>query len=137
MPYKITPAQDPQAIAERQIGSGPAIRFTPFDSCIGLLGRRGTQVTGLHLVMISGNALFSKQDASFAVGWLKAYPDDTPLDEVKVVGEVEAWKSSCKEAYEQLIKLLADTGAPVAVGPTGQGTYAAGVAGSQIQVTRA
>jgi hypothetical protein len=39
MPYKLSQAADPQAIAEREYASAPEIQFTEFTSCIGVIAK--------------------------------------------------------------------------------------------------
>jgi hypothetical protein len=101
MAYSLNPAQDVMAIAEQQFGSGEEIRFTSFTSCIGVIARKGNQVTGIHLVMLSqDDTPFNDDAATLTIETLGNYT------QVVVIGQIEMWEDNFREPYQTLINGL-------------------------------
>ena len=126
MSYVLNQA-NPMRIAEQEYASATTIRFTPFTSCIGLVARKGTMLTAVHLVIMSNtDTLFDDGAAKQVASILGAY------DEVVVLGLIDIWEDNVP-AYRTLIKSLKS---PTFV-PKNDGTYGAIVANGKISITTA
>jgi hypothetical protein len=102
MAYTFSKAANPMAIAEQEYSiEHQEIRFTKFTSCIGLIPRRGNQVGGVHLVIMSkDDSPFDTDAADRAVRLIE------PYDRVVVIGETDFWEDNVGPAYRHLLSLL-------------------------------
>jgi len=100
MAYVYTLASDLQNISEQEYGTANEIQFTNFNSCIGVVARKGNNVTGVHLVIVSTDQTIFDNVA--AEGCVNLLPDD--YDEVIVYGIIETW--SLVAGYQRLLNLL-------------------------------
>lgn len=127
MSYTFAPAANVMAIKEQEFGSSGEVRFTTFTSCIGLLGRRGDTVTGVHLVMFSSDdTQFNQAAAAEAVALLGSF------EKVVVIGHTGIWSGAGGEisaAYGAMLEML---GNPVVI-PVDDGIYGGRVAGGVFQ----
>ena len=104
MAYLYTQANDLAKISEQEYGTGEEIWFTYFDSCIGVIARKGDNVTGVHLVRLSKDATYF--DNSAAQGCVDLLPD--AYDDVVVFGVNDEWEADekVKAGYAHLLSLL-------------------------------
>jgi len=124
MAYVFAQAQDVMRIEEQEYGSGNAIRFSAFTSCIGLIARHDDQVTGVHLVMLSNDdSPFDNNAANAAVNLLP------PYTEVVVIGQANMWADNLPGPYNHLLGLLNN---PIVI-DVNDGTYGGRVAGGVFQ----
>lgn len=85
--YQLVPG-DANALAEKEYATAKIIKFTYLDSCIGVVGRKGDDLTGVHLVL-DIEKLDEQADnvAQQIVDLLQG------SDEVIIVGLIEVWKN--------------------------------------------
>ena len=110
----------PTGIAELESGSGKAINFTGISSCLGVIGKNGDTLVGVHLPLYDKNgvsvATSNAANLGTAVGNLMA-----GCDSIYIVGEKMVWLSSGARAHYDAVRN--------AVGgvefPMGSGQYAA------------
>jgi len=128
MAYLYTQANDLAKISEQEYGTGEEIWFTHFDSCIGVIARKGDDVTGVHLVRLSKSESYF--DNSAAQGCVDLLPD--AYDDVVVIGLLSEWaeSESVKGGYEHLLSLLTN---PTKI-QYGAGTYGFRVHNSRMQL---
>jgi hypothetical protein len=101
MPYTFTPGGNPAAIAEQDYAAAASVTFTRFTSCIGLLARNGTKVTGVHLVMFSNtDTPFDNAAANAAVHLLGNYSS------IVVIGQVGMWQDNLTAPFQHLVAQL-------------------------------
>lgn len=88
MAYPMESTSEHLAIAEQQHCTSNMIKFTAFDSCLGIVARKGKLLTAAHLVLHSktGSAI-GAQDAPEVASVF----DQAPYDEIDIVGEVSGW----------------------------------------------
>ncbi len=107
------------AIAEQEYATAGTIQFTAFTSCIGIISRSGTQITGIHLVIKSADdTLFNDAVIPVITGILGNY------DQVWVIGRTGLWENpqnGVNVAYDHLIAALTNP----AIYPLADGTYGA------------
>lgn len=88
MPYNFNNAENAMIINEMECGTGEIIQFTPFTSCLGVVGRYGSTVTGIHLVAVDAQGtLFNDEMATAVKDKL------TGCDEWIFMGFVDSWLS--------------------------------------------
>lgn len=85
--YQLVPG-DANALAEKEYATAKIIKFTYLDSCIGVVGRKGDDLTGVHLVL-DIEKLNEQADnvAQQIVDLLQR------SDEVIIVGLIELWEN--------------------------------------------
>lgn len=110
-------------IAELEWGSAPSIGFTFFDSCLGLLGRSGNDVIGVHLVMVASR-VFDDEAAALAASVVLG------CNEVAVIGNVSLWEDNVPGPFQAMGRLI---GAWRRMTDRGRGTYGGRVNGGRIQ----
>jgi hypothetical protein len=86
-------------IAELRWGRADAVRFTFFDSCLGLLGREGGQIIGVHLVMVA-DRVFDDEAAALAASVV------IRCNEVWAIGNVDLWVQSVPGPMQTMANLL-------------------------------
>ncbi|EEA96836.1 hypothetical protein [Pseudovibrio sp. JE062] len=125
MPYQLTPAADPMAIAERQYGTKKTeVRFTAFTSCIGIVSRTGDEVTGVHLSIKNENGeLFDAAAIPQVMAALGAN-----YTEVFIIGSIDIWQNpdnGVADAYAELERQVRDgvNEQDFNTYPLGNGTY--------------
>ncbi len=121
MPFK--QAKDIHNIQEMEYGTGKEIKFSPFDSCIGLIGKSGSEVTGVHLVLFSSEGMIDAKTAELAVHQLGS------CTQLAIVGLTDIWRDTAEDAWG-VLKTAVATGTIVR---TGKGTFAARVSDSALQ----
>jgi hypothetical protein len=100
MAYEFKEAATPWYIEEQQYKTQKdfnGIRFSLFTSCIGVMGRNGKIVTGVHLVLVGNGGNFDKAAADETIRLLGSHTESY------VVGDIRGWKQDVKEAYTRLI----------------------------------
>ncbi|PLY42111.1 hypothetical protein CSZ94_12080 [Janthinobacterium sp. ROICE36] len=124
MSYVFTHAANALSIAEQQYATAGTVRFSAFTSCIGLLARNGTNVTGVHLVMFSNtDSPFDNAAAEAAIALLGAY------QQVVVIGQTGMWDDNFHGPYQHLLAGLAH---PIVI-DVNDGTYGGRVANNVFQ----
>lgn len=95
MSYTFKETTNTMNIQMNEYASGEMIQFSYFDSCIGVVIARGTEVTGLHLDTegLDSDAI---QDA------IKIIKAKGKYDSVAIIGCVDALKNSKKVLYKEL-----------------------------------
>jgi hypothetical protein len=133
MPYKLKGGTDPANIAEQEYATSSTIGFTTFTSCIGVIAKKGSELTGIHLVMVADDHSTFDEQAATAVH--QALPDT--YDKVSIVGCINLWENpdnGVRAAFQKLsggIKSLEK----VQVYDRDFGIYGATIEGSDIKVT--
>ncbi len=128
--YLLSEAADPQNIKEREWGTGAEIKFSTFTSCIGIIGKVGTSVIGVHLSIMDSTGNFaSAQDMSRICDFLTEKGVDTNTS--KVIGCISVWKTSNQGAWDSLIRRL--EGADEY--PLGEGSYGAKIGEAGVELT--
>lgn len=90
MGYNFTAAANPLAIAEQEYATADTIMFTTFTSCIGVIAKKGTQLTAIHLVMTARDGtLFNQVTASRII--FEVLPAN--YDKVLIIGCTDLWKN--------------------------------------------
>ena len=108
---------------ERYATNDGSIQFDYFDSCLGIVGRAGTHLTGVHLVYIGANGIRLDGNADDAAG----NKDNTALNvaahlqgqlctESKIVGDETGWDATASFFMRRLRNYLNALGAPSAAG---------------------
>jgi hypothetical protein len=128
MPYTIDPIAFPNALAipERRWASAQQIQFTPFTSCIGLIGINGPNLTALHLGLVDGAFGFDNAAADQAAAIMAPCAAG-----IFVIGETAYWTNTVPGPYQHLLNQL---NAPNLY-PLADGTYGADLVGGVIQLT--
>jgi hypothetical protein len=126
MTYTLSQAANAMAIAEYEYATGPAIQFTAFNSCAGVLAKAagGGQIIGVHLVAVTNDpagGAFSAADAATVRARLVALSYDP--NSVTVIGQ---WN-----CFEQ--QALAGLG-PATFDPPEQGVFGAALVGADIVI---
>lgn len=91
---------DKWSVAEKEYVTAKVIKFTYLDSCIGVVGRKGDDLTGVHLVMDIENIEFGEQADNVVqqiVDLLKG------SDEVIIVGDYKGWSAEGSLSNHELI----------------------------------
>ena len=86
-------------IAELQWGRAASVRFTFFDSCLGLLGREGNDVIGVHLVLVA-DRLFDDEAAALAASVV------IHCNEVWAIGNVDLWYQTVPGPMQTMANLI-------------------------------
>lgn len=101
MNYYFYKARDVLWIREQEIGVGEAIRFSNFDSCIGVVAFVGNKIWGAHLVLTGNENPLKPSDKesrsinSEDVSYLRnIFPDQ--LDETYICGKFDEWESNAR-----------------------------------------
>jgi hypothetical protein len=129
VPYTLTQAADPMAIAECQWALASAVKFTTFTSCIGVIGQIGQQnILGIHLVAVdSGGNAFDLGD----VPQVQAVCTNAGVGSTWIIGGVAYWENSLAAAYNALVTALNPT-----IYSWGDGQYGAEIdANGQVEFT--
>lgn len=63
MPYELNKRTDALNIEERQYSSGPEIKFTHFSSCIGVIAKKGAELTAVYLSICAEDGSIFGADA--------------------------------------------------------------------------
>lgn len=88
-------------IAEHQWARGPELKFTNFDSCIGVVGRQGNELTGVHLVCVGEqDVVFNDAVANQVIELLAG------SEETAIFGFAEIWQSNFPEPYHKLTQMV-------------------------------
>ena len=89
MPYTISKTTNPLKINEQEYASGPEIKFTAFTSCIGVIAKKGTELTAIHLVIVAKDgSTFCANDVPEVVNLLPKTPDA-----VTIFGCIDVWNN--------------------------------------------
>jgi hypothetical protein len=99
MSFELSQTMLTDTIAELRWGKAAAVRFTFFDSCLGLLGRDGAQVIGVHLVMVA-DRVFDDEAAALAASVV------IRCSEVWAIGNVDLWRQSVPGPMQTMANLL-------------------------------
>ena len=98
--YPALNAGNANEITEERYATGNgAISFGNFDSCLGIVGRNGTNLTGIHLVYVDGNGVRLdganddlNQNKALTVATIASLLN--AMDEVKLVGDIDGWNGT-------------------------------------------
>lgn len=99
--YDFTEAKNVMAIAEQEYGTAGEILFTAFTSCVGVMARTGSQITGVHLVLMGKGDVPFDDDAADEV--LKLIGN--AYEQVFVIGSVSLWEKENQAFVKMLGKL--------------------------------
>lgn len=127
MSFELTQTMLNQQIAELQWASAPTVGFTYFDSCLGLLGRDGNDVIGVHLVMVA-DRVFDDEAAALAASVVLS------CSEVAVVGNVQLWRDNVPGPFQTMARLIGGAWRPMA--DRGRGTYGGRINAGRVQYRR-
>lgn len=131
VPYKLTKASNPLAIAEREYASAPKIQFTTFTSCIGVIAKDGNTLTAVHLVMITAKEhTFNTSDAAKVLARLPK-----KADAVTIVGSIDMWESGNGDVLTAGFQKLASRLENVKKDYRGDGKYSASIVNGEIVVS--
>ncbi len=98
MPYDFNKTDNTLQITEQRYGESNEIRFSNFDSCIGLIAKNGNTLTGVHLVMFSNDdSSFDNTAADDAINLLGDY------EEVIIIGQANMWNDNLHAPYQHLL----------------------------------
>ena len=112
MPYTLTPAASALAIAELQYASGNEVCFTTIGSnSIGVVGRKGERLTGVHLTANSADGTVFDIKAADAVAAIIGDVTHTLW-----IGPFHAWFARFEDAMNHIGTLLHNHG-EMEVGP--------------------
>lgn len=133
MGYTLTKGTDPMKIAEQQYATGSEIKFTAFTSCVGIIARKGSSLTGVHLVLKAKDESIFDQAAATAVH--AVLPDK--YDEVMIIGCVNIWQNPSNNVQAAFEKLQAGISSlqKVQIYNFTDGTYGGAIEGGKIDVT--
>ena len=95
-------------ISEEKYATGNgSIVFTYFDSCFGVVGRNGTNLTGIHLVYVGNNEVSlmganddGDQNKATTAVTIASLVDS--YDEVKLVGDIAGWNQNASFFMQSL-----------------------------------
>lgn len=124
MSFELTQTMMTDHIAELQWGSAPEVKFTYFDSCLGLLGRDGSDIIGAHLVMAKQD-FFDDEAAALAASVVLS------CSEVAVIGNVQLWESSVPGPFQIMARLIGRAWRPMT--DRGRGTYGGRINAGRVQ----
>jgi hypothetical protein len=124
MSFELTHTMLTDHVAELQWAAAPEVGFTYFDSCLGLLGRDGTDVIGVHLVMATDD-FFDDEAAALAASVVLR------CAEVAVVGNVRLWEDSVLGPFRTMARLIGGAWRPMT--DRGRGTYGGRINAGRIQ----
>ena len=135
MPYTISKTTNPLKINEQEYASGSEIKFTAFTSCIGVIAKKGTELTAVHLVIVAKDgSIFCANDVPAVVNLLPKTPDA-----VTIFGCIDVWNNPAngKELHEAFQKLTAElkTSKKYQQHEKDLGTYGAKIDGDDIKIT--
>ncbi len=118
MPYNFTRTLDRQEILEAQYAWGRKIMFSPFTSCIGVVGKQCMELIGAHLVMVGPDGGVIDDETANAAAALVA-----TCSRVLIIGHVYMWEDNLGAIYHQLKGQIGHH--KIKEVNTGDGTYGA------------
>ncbi len=124
MPYSFSETGEALTIAETRYATAKQVGFTTFTSCIGLLGRVGSQVTGVHLVIAKDD--FVDEETVVAAAALV-----TNCSKVLIIGHTQLWRSNVGDVYARLVREIG--AGRVTEVETGDGKFGGRVSGGTLQ----
>lgn len=124
MSFELSQTMMVDNIPELRWGRADAVGFTYFDSCLGLLGREGDRVIGVHLVMAT-DGFFDDLAAALAASVV------IHCREVAVIGNVQLWRDSVPGPMQTMARLIGAGWQPMT--DRGSGTYGGRVVGGRLQ----
>lgn len=124
MSFELTQTVLTDQIAELQWGEAREVGFTYFDSCLGLLGRDGSNVVGVHLVMATTD-FFDQEAAALAASVV------LHCSEVAVIGNVRLWQQSVPGPFQTMADLVGRAWRPMT--DRGRGTYRGRISGGRVE----
>jgi hypothetical protein len=102
MSYTLSLAMSADRIDERRYAEGPRLRFTTFNSCIGVVGVDGGELTGVHLSLVDANGTAFDRSAADAVALIMS-----GCGSIVIFGQVNFWKEcELSAAYQYLCAQL-------------------------------
>ncbi len=117
MPYNFIKARNALAIDTQEYATAAEIRFTTFTSCIGVIARKGTMLTAVHLVQAGTSKYYPDPTAKYAEYFSPNNASQVinvivgkPFDEIKIIGHVSSWNNVRNQAHAGFQKLLAEAG---------------------------
>lgn len=99
MSFELSQTMMTNNVAELQWGRAASVRFTFFDSCLGLLGRDGNHVVGVHLVMVADRP-FDDEAAALAASVV------VHCNEVWAIGNVNLWLQNVRGPMQTMAALV-------------------------------
>ena len=89
MAYPLTGTTTATAIKEREYATAAVIKFTKFTSCIGVIAKKGDEMTAVHLAMRATDG--SDFDTAAATAVLDLLPKDP--DAAAIFGCISMWEN--------------------------------------------
>lgn len=102
MPYTFTQTTDAMGIKEQEYATAKEVKFTKFTSCVGIISRKGTMLTGVHLVMVAKDSSSFDEAAALKIAPLLG----SSPDEIYIFGGTESWKAAKGGVGQGFAKLL-------------------------------
>lgn len=132
MPYKLKLTNDAKKIKEQEYATAESIMFTTFTSCIGVIAKKGTALTAVHLVMKADDETLFDEQAATQV--LSVLPDT--YEKVWIIGCTDLWANPQNAVLGGFLKLKAGIKSleVVQIFSWRPGIYGASISGSDIEV---
>jgi hypothetical protein len=108
--YPLNRAASPFGIAEQEYGISKWIKFTPFDSCIGVVSRLDDpdMIIGIHLVLANKeNQLITPEDIGEVESVLRKHR--YRRQGLLLMGQVDVWEDNFPWVFERLRGLGSNT----------------------------
>lgn len=125
--FELSQTMQTDQIAELQWGEAPEVGFTYFDSCLGLVGRDGSNVIGVHLVMVTDH-VFDDEAAALAASLVLR------CSEVLVIGNVDLWRSNLPGPFGVMASLVGAAWRPMT--DRDRGTYGGRLRNGRVEYSR-
>lgn len=130
--YSLTRAASPFGIEEQEFGISKWIKFTRFDSCIGVVSRLRDpdQIIGIHMVLANkANELILPQDIASVEAVLKQF--GYQRQHLLLMGQLDVWEDNFPAVFDRLRQL----GTNPETRQLAKGRYGAKCQGGRIYVT--
>lgn len=86
MPYTLSLARSADSIEERKYANGARLKFTTFNSCIGVVGVSSGELVGVHLSLVDDTGNAFDNTAADAVALVM-----TGCTRIVIFGQVDFW----------------------------------------------
>ncbi|TDF41456.1 hypothetical protein EYS14_00940 [Alteromonadaceae bacterium M269] len=101
MPYPLTQTSNGTSIAEQEYAYATEVRFTKFTSCLGIIAKQGSNLIGIHLVIVSNQeTVFDNKAADDVAALLSGY------ENITVIGKTGFWLDNLEAPYKYLLSRL-------------------------------
>lgn len=129
MPYTFSVARSADSIDERKYANGARLKFTTFNSCIGIVGVSSGELTGVHLSLVDDAGSAFDNAAADAAALVM-----TGCTGIVIFGQVDFWGDcDITPAFDYLRGLLNH---PRELDFAGEGRFQATMAGGNPRIAR-